>query len=179
MTKKCVTCKKKKTLACFPKWRAVCKKCVKIERAAKHKQIYAKDRENLLKIKKLEYQVNKQQILLKNKLWRTNNPQKTRKYCSIYMKKYPERKNARTAKRRAAKLQRIPKWLTKSEWIEIKWAYALAKQITKETGISHVVDHIIPLQGENISGLHCPQNLQIISAKENNQKQNKFPYIKG
>lgn len=77
-------------------------------------------------------------------------------------------------KRIAAKLNRTPKWLTPSDWIEIKWVYKIARQLTKETGISHVVDHIIPLQGKIISGLHCPQNLQVIPARQNESKGNKF-----
>jgi len=100
-------------------------------------------------------------------------------YDREYARKNPDKRTAIYAKRRAAKLNRIPDWLTKSDWIEIKWAYKIARQLTKETGIEHEVDHIIPLKGKNISGLHCPQNLQILTAKENNIKKNKFPYIKG
>lgn len=43
-----------------------------------------------------------------------------------------------------------------------------------ETGIPHHVDHIIPLQGENICGLHIPENLQILKATDNRKKGNKF-----
>ncbi len=77
-------------------------------------------------------------------------------------------------KRKFEKLKRIPKWLTKSDWIEINWAYDLVKQKTKGSRIKFTVDHIIPLRGKNISGLHCPQNLQIITEKENCKKGNSY-----
>jgi hypothetical protein len=45
---------------------------------------------------------------------------------------------------------------------------------TKMTGIEWHVDHIIPLQGKNVSGLHTPYNLQVIPASWNTAKGNKF-----
>lgn len=40
----------------------------------------------------------------------------------------------------------------------------------------YVVDHIIPLQGDTISGFHILKNLQYLTADENNKKGNQFPY---
>lgn len=128
--------------------------------------------------RKLDYQKNKVIRLAKQKEWRENHVEQQKLYKKTYVQQKPEIYRAINSKRRAAKLQRIPKWLTKSDWIEIKWAYTEAKRLTQETGILYQVDHIIPLQGKNISGLHCPQNLQIITKKENNLKANTYPYIR-
>jgi hypothetical protein len=78
---------------------------------------------------------------------------------------------AHGAKRRASKLNQTPIW---SDLDNIKLIYARAKEIEKETGVKMHVDHIIPLQGKNVRGLHVSWNLQIIRAELNIQKNNKF-----
>jgi excisionase family DNA binding protein len=56
----------------------------------------------------------------------------------------------------------------------IRAVYERAKSITRETGVPHHVDHIIPLQGEYVSGLHVEANLQVVPAVDNIRKRNKF-----
>ena len=57
---------------------------------------------------------------------------------------------------------------------EIKCVYQRADQLTKKTGIKHVVDHIIPLNNPRVSGLHVPWHMQVITDKENGFKSNKW-----
>ena len=78
------------------------------------------------------------------------------------------------AKRRATKLQRIPKWLTEFDLLKIKCYYQVAAMYSKESGFDWHVDHVIPLQGKNVSGLHVPSNLQIIPAIQNMRKNNHY-----
>ena len=80
--------------------------------------------------------------------------------------------NAAVAKREAAKKQRTPNWLSPNDLWMIQEIYTLASLRSDYTGISWHVDHIIPLQGENVSGLHIPINLQVIPAVENIKKSN-------
>jgi 5-methylcytosine-specific restriction endonuclease McrA len=78
---------------------------------------------------------------------------------------------AKTAKRRAARLQATPTWCDYKATLVF---YKEAERLTKETGVQHVVDHIVPLQGRTVCGLHVSVNLQVITAKENLRKFNKL-----
>jgi hypothetical protein len=86
----------------------------------------------------------------------------------------PHKIRALKAKRRAAKLEALPQWLTKSDHEEMKELYEIARIFKLYTGEEYHVDHIVPLQGENVCGLHVPWNLQVIPAKENQVKYNKL-----
>jgi len=76
-----------------------------------------------------------------------------------------------SAKRRTQRLNARPKWV-KDSWFEP--IYDLCAKVSKETGVKHHVDHIVPLQGKRVSGLDVPWNLQVLTAKENCSKSNKF-----
>jgi hypothetical protein len=81
------------------------------------------------------------------------------------------------AKRHAAELKRTPAWLTEDDHWLMEQAYELAALRTKLFGISFQVDHVLPLQGKLVSGLHVPLNLQVIPAKMNRAKSNSFEVI--
>lgn len=81
--------------------------------------------------------------------------------------------NANQAKRRAIEIHAMPLWLSRADQQIIKDIYKTCKTLTKSTGIEYHVDHIIPLQGENVCGLHVPWNLQILTKNENLKKSNK------
>ena len=78
------------------------------------------------------------------------------------------------AKRRAAKLQRTPSWLSSEDLWIIGEIYKLSALRTELTGVKWHVDHIVPLQGKNVSGLHVPLNLQVIPSQDNISKHNGF-----
>lgn len=91
-----------------------------------------------------------------------------------WQRKYPEKVNFRCAERRAAKNKATPPWLSPEQRAEILNLYELALSMFDKTGEKYHVDHIIPLNGELVSGLHVPWNLQVITASENCRKKNRL-----
>jgi 5-methylcytosine-specific restriction endonuclease McrA len=64
----------------------------------------------------------------------------------------------------------VPPWLTNEHREGMQWFYDEARRLTKETGVSHVVDHIAPLNGATSCGLHVPWNLQVLTDAANKRK---------
>ena len=91
-----------------------------------------------------------------------------------WAKNNPEKVNARNMKRVTAKMKATPKWLTKEQKDLISTFYDTAKLCEAVTGEKHQVDHIVPLKSNLVCGFHVPWNLQVLTAKENNKKQNKI-----
>ncbi len=110
------------------------------------------------------------------KAWAEKNPEATRGYANKWARENQDKSNAQTRLYRARKLHRTPSWANLKK---IERIYQLASWASKFTDEPLEVDHIIPLQGETISGLHIETNLQIITRTENRSKGNKFPYGKG
>lgn len=75
------------------------------------------------------------------------------------------------SKKRVLKVQRTPSW---SDLFKIRLIHEERDRISKETGVPHAVDHIVPLQGKLVCGLHVPENLQILTRTQNSKKYNKF-----
>lgn len=89
-------------------------------------------------------------------------------------KENPGKYTAKHNKRRAAKLKRMPPWLSSDQFIKMNDIYVLKNSLSIKHNEKYEVDHIIPLQGENVSGLHVPWNLQILNKFENLKKSNSF-----
>lgn len=81
---------------------------------------------------------------------------------------------ANAYKRRKDYRMRVPKWLTDEHWDQINAFYHEARRLTEETGVPHVVDHIHPLRGKTVSGLHVPWNLQVLTKAANLTKSARF-----
>jgi len=120
------------------------------------------------------YEANKEVCNAKKKAWKEVNKEREKANQKAYQKANQDKCNAHSAKRRSKKLNATPTWLTKEHFNEIGEFYKESQQLTKETGIPYQVDHIVPLQGETVSGLHVPWNLRVVTAEENIKKSNKL-----
>lgn len=117
------------------------------------------------------YLKNRKHIDQKNKIWRETNSARVKTLNKVWCTKNQPKRAAATAKRRAAKLERTAVWGNK---FLIDLQYKLAATMTKLLRVKYSVDHIIPLQGKNVSGLHVHNNLQVIAALENSAKGNRY-----
>jgi hypothetical protein len=135
---------------------------------------YIRNKDKVLANSKKWQKENKDKEILRSRQWRKNNPEKERIHCSNYRKENPDYFANQSAERRARKLNATPKWINEDEQFLIKEIYSLAKLRTKVTGVEWQVDHIIPLKGKLVSGLHVPMNLQVIPKLENIKKSNNY-----
>lgn len=165
----CNTCGEEFTVTC--NGRAVCSKCVNAYRRDNYSP-GCKERKSAYYLK------NKEDILLKRWDRYSANPEYQLAYQREYGPKWDKdntgKRRAITRKYQAAKLKATPWWLTKEMFLEMEGYYINSASISEETGVTMHVDHIVPLQGKNVCGLHVPWNLQVITASENYTKANKL-----
>jgi hypothetical protein len=172
--KTCTICKVTKPIDGFAPQRCQCLDCRKIYLKVKRAQYYARTREA---------------SILKTKIWREQNPERKQQFrraeyaanavaakeaARQYRVENPAKINAWSRKHQLSKRMQTPHWLTLDEHWMIEQAYELAVLRTKLFGFAWQVDHVIPLQGKLVSGLHTPYNLQVIPAKHNRSKSNQF-----
>lgn len=117
------------------------------------------------------FQENKEYLMELDRLWKLSNPEKTKAIQNNYTSRNLDKRCANSAIRRARLKRVLPIWANSKL---IKEIYKESRDLTQSTGIMHHVDHIIPLNGKLVSGLHVETNLQILVASENLQKNNKF-----
>ena len=111
----------------------------------------------------------KEAKLIRSRQWAKDNPEKQKARTARYHKENPQKASERSRLRRGAMKNRMVAWADQ-EAIRKIYQDAVAY---REAGIDCEVDHIYPLQGDWVSGLHCEANLQIISAHSNRSKQNR------
>lgn len=131
-----------------------------------------KPKEQRQKAIKNYYENNKKKCISASKKWKQKSG-KGYSYVKTSRAKNPAFMQFANAKRHAAKIKRTPSWLNIGDWFEIECIYKYCSSL-RSVGLDYEVDHIIPLQGKNVSGLHAPWNLQVITAAENSAKGNRI-----
>jgi len=154
--------------------------------------------------KKKWYQDNKEYCYDKSRTYKSSNLEKSKEYdktyreqnkesAKLYSTRYQKEKkelirtqrasyrklnrgilNAINGFHRCSKLQATPIWLTKFDLDYMKHIYIQARELQKLDNIRRHVDHLVPLRGETVCGLHVPWNLQILTAEENISKNNRL-----
>lgn len=139
--------------------RTVCKSC----RSNYSKKYYLNNKDTINK-RCNDYYANNAEFLrgkasINGVIWRKLNPHKV---------------TSKNARRRASKKLATPNWLTEDHKAEIEKFYILARDCQTITGEPYHVDHIVPLKGKDVCGLHVPWNLQVLPADVNLSKSNTF-----
>jgi len=165
VSKKCVTCATEAALA----WN----EANKDKHRANVRAYAARNPEKTRAVVAAWRKANPDKVKVLNDSWQAANPEKYRNIAIQWKARNPGYVRAIGAARRAGKLLRTPTWLTTDDFAAIKAIYAEAAEKTRVTGVCWHVDHIVPLLGKNVSGLHVPWNLQIITGSENSRKGNR------
>lgn len=158
--------------------KAECVECVSLK-GKKRDKIKQKEYAKNHRLKNTELLKVKNKIYLQlnpfiNVLYRERNLETLKEKARIYRKENKEKERVRETRRRYSKVNATPKWLTKYHKIQMESFYKDAIDLSVETGVKHHVDHIVPIRGKNVCGLHVPWNLQILRYDENIKKSNKF-----
>lgn len=180
-TKKCSRCKEEKDKSCFNKLTYAkdglsykCRLCAKNEKAEDWRKNPEKRKSAVKKWREQNIEKARHGERTRTNRWNNENRKRRREITKAWFEKNPGIKAMYDAERRVALLrQTIP--LNDEQINEIIEIYRKAKELSSKTGITHHVDHIIPLRAKNCSGLHVPWNLQIITAEENYKKNNSIP----
>jgi hypothetical protein len=107
---------------------------------------------------------NKDKVLEAKAKWRNENKEYQKQLILEWRIKNPNKRRIESAKYRSAKLNAIPPWFEKDK-VELIYQKAMEWNMT--------VDHVVPLQGENVCGLHCWDNLQLLDISLNSAKSNR------
>lgn len=154
---------------------------------ARRRQWYIKNRSRCLEYAKKYNEKNRSHRLAYGAEWRNENREHLRKYDEEnrvrrkdyhreYKKQNPEKVIAQRAKRRAAEINRSLRNQEELTNFCVLEAARQAKDMEDIFGIPFHVDHMIPLQGDSVSGLHVCYNLQVIPASLNVSKGNSLKY---
>lgn len=162
-----------------------CKECAK----ARSRRWNAENRAKKSASGKAHYEANKPAYRAYTRKWRSENAERYRaanaaraarnsqhavERVAAWRKENPEwaarKRREDTARRRAMIKRACPPWADHEKIAEV---YALADRLSRETGVPHDVDHIIPIAGRLVCGLHVHTNLRAIPASENRKKSRK------
>lgn len=189
-TKVCSRCKTEKPVTQFNKesrskdgFNVACKECLQ----EYYRNYYSKNKKKWKEYesrpevveqsscrRKKRYEEKKEEILEKNSDYYFKNKKKIRVVRRIWESLNKTKIKAWRGKRRKRAREATPSWLTLEDKQAIHDIYLLCAEMTVSENVKYEVDHIVPLSGDTVCGLHVPWNLQILEQYANRSKGNKL-----
>jgi len=152
------------------------RQCVECNRIAANKRVLQNPELNRIKVKNWAEKNRERAAISAHNNYLKRKAKDHKKILlakSNWVRDNPQKVNAATAKYRATKSKRTPSWLNAVQKAEIDFTYEYCTAL-RQCGLDYHVDHIVPLRGKTVSGLHVPWNLQVIPCTDNLVKSNKF-----
>jgi len=149
-----------------------CVECIKEDWAIDNERRKGKPKTEAAKAAGRRYYEKNREIVIARAAARP--PEEKRRNRAEYKDRNVDIVRADTSVRKRRHREATPTWLTKDERLKMRELYVQARKLTSITGERYVVDHIIPLRGEEVCGLHVPWNLKVITQEENLRKSNKM-----
>lgn len=171
--KECKNCGVDITFVYNPKQGLNCKSCVAV-----YQKVYREANAEKIASQKAEWKLkNKEHVAAKDKAYADANPELKEIARKKWIVENPGKNTASKALNFQKRKKRIPIWLSEDDKWMIEQAYAIAAIRSKMFGFKWHVDHIIPLNGKLVSGLHVPTNLQVVPWIDNLKKYCTFKVV--
>jgi hypothetical protein len=153
------------------KTKGSCLECVKEDWAVDNERRKEKPKTEAAKAAgKRYYEKNRQSVIARAA---ARPAEEKRRNRAEYKDRNVDVVRADTSVRKRRHREATPKWLTHAERMRMRDLYVQARKLTELMQERYVVDHIVPLRGEAVCGLHVPWNLRVITQEENLKKSNK------
>jgi hypothetical protein len=150
--------------------KGTCTECRKVEWTAANERRKALPKSEASKAAGRRYYEKNKDLVKARALSRP--AEETREYKRKWQKKNQQQHNLGTALYKRRHRSATPPWLSEEHREQIKQIYLQARAMTELTGTKYVVDHVIPLRGKNVCGLHVPWNLEVMTNEANCRKSN-------
>lgn len=113
---------------------------------------------------------HREEARVRVKAWVAANTERKRAADRTYNALNRATVNAAKAKYRATKRKATPPWVDKAHLDKIRKIYKEAERMSVMMNEPYHVDHIVPLQGGTVCGLHVWWNLRVIRGEDNNKR---------
>ena len=154
-------------------------KSKRVTDTAYHKAYYEANKARIAAVKRAYRAANKEKIIANKRVAYLATREATLAQKREYRQANKGKINFLCSMRKKVVKQRTPMWLSPFDRLKIKCYYSVAAMLARNNKEPWHVDHIVPLQGKLVSGLHVPNNLQFLRGVDNVRKKNKFEVAHG